>query len=245
MTVAEDEIVDRGLTEVFARAVSSDALELERVARPGVQPKVSASMVSTPVVTTAGPAILKLNPQADYPKLVENEHFFLSMAAKYRLRTEQIARSLSETAEAGGGSGPLALRRVMQLVAFSYLIGKGDLRAKNFSARAAPTGSWEVSAAYDLVSTQPYLGWRDPMALDLFGRAGRMDRRHLVDAGRRLGLPERATQGVLDRLVERAEPWPERVGRIGFGERTTELLTGLMRRRLSELGGSGSGDRSG
>jgi len=287
-TVAEDRIPTLGLAEVFARAVTPDPVDLERIALPGVQAKVSAAMVSTPISTTAGPAILKLNPDRGYPRLVENEDFFLTMAAdcglvvpqhrlvvdragstgllvarfdrspvqggfrrlaqedacqllgaypaaKYRLRTETVARTLADVVESGLGSGPVALRRSFELVTFSYLIGNGDLHGKNFSARMAPSGIWELSPAYDLVSTQPYLGWRDPMALDLYGRANRFDRRHLVESGARLGLPERAVTRMLDQIADRAEPWLDRVERIGLGERPTELLGELMRMRLAEL----------
>lgn len=292
-TVSEEQIGSLRLSDVFARAISPAPLELERVALPGVQAKVSAAMLSAPVLTATGPAILKLNPERDYPRLVENEHFFLLAAAdcglvvpehrlvtdrdgnpgllvarfdrvatatgsvgrlaqedgcqllgaypaaKYRLKTERIAAAVSDTAEAGLGSGPLALRQVLLLVVFSYVIGNGDLHAKNFSARQSPAGTWEASPAYDLVSTQPYLGWRDPMALDLYGRANRLDRRHLVESGARLGLPERAVTRLIDQVVQGVRPWADRVDRIGFGERATELLGAFLRRRLAEV----SGDR--
>ena len=289
-TVAEDQIPTLSLAEVFSRAVTPDPLDLERVALPGVQAKVSAAMLSTPISTATGPAILKLNPDRGYPRLVENEHFFLAMAAdcglvvpehrlvvdragstgllvarfdripadgrthrlaqedgcqllgaypaaKYRLRTEVVARVVADVVETGLGSGPLATRRLLELVTFSYLIGNGDLHGKNFSARQAPSGIWELSPAYDLVSTQPYLGWRDPMALDLVGRANRLDRRHLVESGARLGLPERATTRVIDQIANRAEPWLGRLDRIGLDERSTELLRELLRTRLAGLRG--------
>ncbi|MFL6130027.1 MAG: type II toxin-antitoxin system HipA family toxin [Mycobacteriales bacterium] len=288
-TVVEDRIPTLDLADVFSRAVTPDPVDFERIALPGVQAKVSAAMVSAPINTTAGPAILKLNPDRGYPRLVENEHFFLTMAAdcglvvpehrlvvdrtgstgllvarfdrtpeqgggfsrlaqedacqllsaypaaKYRLNTETVARTLADVVETGLGAGPVALRRVFELLTFSYLIGNGDLHGKNFSARMAPSGTWEVSPAYDLVSTQPYLGWRDPMALDLYGRANRFDRRHLVESGARLGLPERAVARVVDQIADRAEPWLDRVDRIGLGERPTELLRELIRTRLAEL----------
>ena len=123
------------------------------------------------------------------------------------------------------------------LVAFSYLIGNGDLHAKNFSAAVRTDGTWGASPAYDLVSTQPYLGWRDPMALDLYGRANRLDRRHLVESGRRLGLPDRAVVRMLDQLVERAAPWVDRVAGIGLEERPTQLLADLLRRRIADIAG--------
>ena len=75
------------------------------------------------------------------------------------------------------------------------------------------------------------------MALDLFGRANRLDRRHLVESGARLGLPERATIRVIDQIANRAEPWLGRLDRIGLDERSTELLRELLRTRLAELRG--------
>jgi serine/threonine-protein kinase HipA len=289
-TVAEEDIGSVRLADVFARAVSPDPLDLERIALPGVQAKVSASMVSAPVVTSVGPAILKLNPERDHPRLVENEQFFLSMAgacgltvpdhrlvvdrdgfsgllvarfdrvvgpggirrlaqedgcqllgaypaAKYRLKTERIATAVAAAAEEGYGSAPLALRDVLLLVAFSYLIGNGDLHAKNFSAALRADGAWGASPAYDLLSTQPYLGWRDPMALDLYGRANRLDRRLLIESGGRLGLPDRAVNRMLDQLVERAAPWVGRVEEIGMEERPTQLLAGFLGRRIAEIAG--------
>jgi serine/threonine-protein kinase HipA len=289
--LAEDRVGEADLAEVFARATSTSSGPLERVALPGVQAKVSAAMASTPIRTTTGPAILKLNPPGDYPCLVQNEDFFLSMAgdcglptpvhrlvhdregragllvarfdrvrgadgtfrrlaqedacqllgvypaAKYRLKTEHVAWTLAETVADGDGSGPLALRRVLELVAFSYLIGNGDLHGKNFSARLGPAGAWEVTPVYDVLSTQPYLSWRDPMALDLYGRANRLVRGHLLEAARRLGLPERAMAPALDRICTGAEAWVDRVAEIGFDERTTDLLAGLLQTRLGELRG--------
>lgn len=274
---------------VFARATSTDPGELDRIALPGVQIKVSASMMSTPLRTTSGPAILKLNP-AERPSLVENEYFFMKMAgscgipsatchllrdragqpgllverfdrvvagktvrrlaqedacqvlgrypaAKYRLRLEEVSGALGDAVEAGNGSGPLALRRVIEIAAFSYLIGNGDLHGKNLSARQAPSGLWEVTPAYDLLSTQPYLGWRDPMALPMYGRANRLTRRWWLDAAVRLGLPERAVARALDRIIAASELWLDRLPDIGLDERATSRLRGLISARRDELAG--------
>jgi serine/threonine-protein kinase HipA len=280
---------DVDLAEVF-RQVTAPSTDLGRIALPGVQVKVSAAMISTPLATTTGPAILKLNPPREFPRLVENEHFFLRMAdacglptpghalvhdrtgnagllverfdrvvtdgnvrrlaqedacqllgaypaAKYRLKTETVTSVIADTVRAGDGSPPLAVRRVLELVAFSYLIGNGDLHGKNFSVRQSPGGSWEVTPVYDLVSTQPYLSWQDPMALDLFGRANKLDRAHLVWAFERLGLPRRASERTLDRICEAAPPWIERVGEIGFDTATTARLAAYVTAKLSELQG--------
>ena len=275
---------------VFARAVSIDPEQLDRIALPGVQVKVSAAMISAPIGTTAGPAILKLDPD-QYPRLVANEDFFLTMAgacglkvpkhallhdrsghaallvdrfdrqpasggparrlpqedacqvlgrypaAKYRLSFEQAAAGLAGAVELAGGSRPLALRRILEIAAFSYLIGNGDLHGKNLSIRQAPTGVWEVTPAYDLLSTQPYTGWRDPMALPMYGRANRLSRRWWLDAASRLQVPERAVSKALDRIVDASEPWLDRVHEIGFDEQITDRLRDLIAARRGELSG--------
>jgi serine/threonine-protein kinase HipA len=41
----------------------------------------------------------------------------------------------------------LALRRILETAAFSYLIGNGDLHGKNLSIRLTPAGRWEVTPA--------------------------------------------------------------------------------------------------
>ncbi len=276
--------------EVFARATSTDPDQLDRVALPGVQVKVSAAMISAPVGTTKGPAILKLNPEG-YPHLVENEHFFLGLAAecglpvpnhqllpdragrlgllverfdrvvspgeplrrlaqedacqvlgrypaaKYRLTFQEVAAALGGAVEVAGGSRPLALRRILETAAFSYVIGNGDLHGKNLSIRQAPSGLWETTPAYDLVSTQPYLGWQDPMSLPMYGRANRLTRRWWLDAAQRLGLAERAMTRSLDRIVTGGRSGLERLHEIGFDEQTTNRLRELIAQRCTELAG--------
>jgi len=275
---------------LFARLTSPDAGGLDRVALPGVQVKASAAVLSTPLGTTAAPAILKLDPPG-WPELVANEHFFLTMAAgcglpvpehrlvhdgagragllvtrfdrvagsvgparrlaqedacqvlsrypaaKYRISLQEAATALAGAVDSGGGSRPLAVRRVLEIAAFSYLIGNGDLHGKNLSVRQTPDGVWEVTPAYDLLCTQPYMGWSDPMALEMYGRANKLGRRWWLDAAGRLGIPPRVVERSLDRITAAAGDWIDRVGEIGFDDATTERLAQLLSRRRAELMG--------
>ena len=279
------------LQRLFEQAVDPAGVGRDRHALPGVQPKVSASMVSAPMRTSVGPAVLKLTP-SEYPRLAENEDFFLRMAAacglpvpehrllhddagrsallvrrfdrevgpggttarrlaqedacqllgvypssKYRLKTEDVVRRCQEVVAAGDGSPALAGRRLLELVAFSYLVGNGDLHGKNVSVRWVPGRGAEVTPVYDVLSTQPYLSFADPMALSFYGWANRLTRVHLLEAGVRLGVPERALASALDRVVGTAEPWVDRVGEIGLPDRLTGRLADLLRARRSELAG--------
>ncbi|MCP3811711.1 type II toxin-antitoxin system HipA family toxin [Mycobacteriaceae bacterium Msp059] len=263
--------------EKLTGSVSADPVGLA-----GVQPKVSAGMVSAPTQTRSGPAILKLNP-VEYPLLVENEHFFMTMAAacglrsattsllhdaegrsallvtrfdragatriaqedacqvagiypasKYRITTEAAITGLAEACARGGGSKVAATAELLKTVVFSWLIGNGDLHGKNLSIYDLD-GVWQPTPAYDLLCTQPYAGWRDPMALNLFGCANRLSRANFVDAGERLGIRARATTRMIDELIDAANDWPDRCGQIGFGDRQTELLADMLRTRLGSL----------
>jgi serine/threonine-protein kinase HipA len=119
-------------------------------------------------------------------------------------------------------------------VVFSWLIGNGDLHGKNLSIYAAQ-GFWQPTPAYDLLTTQPYAGWKDPMALTLYGRANKLNRTHFMDAAVRLGLRERATSRMIDSIVDAAGEWPDRCEEIGFTDRQTELLTDMLRSRIETL----------
>ncbi|MCX4095297.1 type II toxin-antitoxin system HipA family toxin [Nocardia sp. alder85J] len=272
---------------LFSQATSADADGFDRTGLPGVQVKVSAQMISTPVATNRGPAILKLNPP-DHPFLVENENFFLDMAAgcgilvprhqlaadcrgrtalfvdrfdrvverggvrklaqedacqvsgrypaaKYRISLQEAMKALADAVAAGGGSYPVAIVRMLEIAAFSYLIGNGDLHGKNLSIRQNPDGLWEVTPAYDLLTTQPYLSWNDPMALPLYGRDGRLTHRWWIEAAHRLGVAERAVKRGLARIVDAAEPYVGRVSDIGFDEKSTHRLRQMINQRREEL----------
>jgi len=74
--IAIDEIGDAS----FADLLTELGIRAQRMALPGVQDKTSAAMINLPVARAGERFILKLNPTNDYPKLVENEAFFLGAA---------------------------------------------------------------------------------------------------------------------------------------------------------------------
>ncbi|WP_343572115.1 type II toxin-antitoxin system HipA family toxin [Mycobacterium sp.] len=273
---------DTDFQMVYAKLTGS--IDADPVGLAGVQPKVSAAMRSTSAQTRSGPAILKLNP-AQYPQLVENEHFFMRMAAacglrvavtsllhdangrsallvkrfdrvgttrlaqedacqvadlypasKYRIKTEAALSQLGEACARGGGSKVTTIAELLKTVAFSWLIGNGDLHGKNLSIYE-PDGVWQPTPAYDLLCTQPYAKWKDPMALTLYDRANRLSRADFVVAGERLGLRSRATEKMLDALVDAATLWPSRCEQIGFALRQTELLAEMLHARITSLKG--------
>ena len=271
---------DTDFRAVFEKLTGS--VDADPVGLAGVQPKVSAAMLSAPAQTRSGPAILKLSP-VQYPRIIENEHFFMAMAAacglrvaptlllhdaegrsallvtrfdragpkriaqedacqvagiypasKYRIKAETAITALADACARGGGSKPAAVLELLKTVVFSWLIGNGDLHGKNLSIYN-PDGVWQPTPAYDLLCTQPYTRWRDPMALNLYGRANRLTRADLVKAGERLGLRTRAITRMIDAIVVVAQDWPDKCGAIGFDDRQTKLLEQMLRTRIDSL----------
>ncbi len=260
---------------LFAQSVES----ADEPAIPGVQEKLSPSVISFPFATVGRRWILKLNPK-DKPLLVENEHFFMAMAAacgfdvaktqlvrdrdnaagllvarfdrrregrqwlgvhqedacqflnrypadKYTLKTGDIVQALQVC------DAPTAERaRLIDLVAFSYLVGNGDLHGKNISLSAARQ-SLQLSPVYDVLTTRPYKDLK--LALKVEGRDDNLKRAHLVELGRRFHVPSKAIAARLDKLLRLAHPFIAQVKEIGFEPRLTKQLVDLMKKRFADL----------
>jgi serine/threonine-protein kinase HipA len=73
------------------------------------------------------------------------------------------------------------------------------------------------------------------MALNLFGRANRLNRANFLEAADRLGLRSRAPRRMIDDIVDAAQNWPERCAEIGFPARQTDLLSGMLLSRIASL----------
>ncbi|MFL5322405.1 MAG: type II toxin-antitoxin system HipA family toxin [Myxococcaceae bacterium] len=284
-TLKAARLEDSSFAELLAQSLSRIDQRSDAVV-PGVQEKISASMVSFPVGTLSRRAayILKLNP-ADKPGLVENEHFFMRMAKdcglsaaetklvrdrdgatgllvsrfdrrwskaagrlervhqedgcqlldrypadKYRIPTAELAEALSLCA------APLQQRlRLVELLTFSWLICNGDLHAKNVSViyQTAISG-YELSPAYDLISTLPYGDRR--MALKLDGKDDGWTRALLVRFAERFGVSTRAVKLSLDRLCDETAHWTSRLDELGLPAKKTADLRRTMDRRRGALG---------
>lgn len=112
--------------------------------------------------------------------------------SKYSLEFSDIMRRLHELE-----APKAALMDALRLYVFSYVIGNGDLHAKNISIQRDPSsGSWSLTPAYDLLSTLPYKGVlseAERMALALHDEAfGRFTRDEFVRFGGEYGLPSEA-----------------------------------------------------
>lgn len=274
---AELDLAEVSFHELFQRSLETAT----EPAVPGVQAKLSPSVISFPFATRGKRWILKLDP-SDTPGLVRNEAFFMGMARacgldvartklvadqtgaagllverfdrqranrrwvgvhqedacqlldrypadKYRLSINDVAKAFSRSAAAP----TVEVLRLVELVAFSFVIGNGDLHAKNISLLGGD-GALQLSPAYDLLSTRPY-GDRQ-LALMLDGRNDKLTRKHFIEFGLRFGVATKALEARLDRLTDRARPFIDDVKTLGLDAKRERQVRELMTNRLDAIG---------
>lgn len=288
-TEAPPPVLDLGaLDHVSFAEVLQHSLDYQRGGErrliPGVQPKVSAAVITLPVRLRRGAraeAMLKLEPK-ELPRLVANEHFFMTMARRCGLEVADVAvvhdqvgasgllvtrfdrqadappqrlhcedgcqfldrypadkyrLTFKDVAEGVRGLATAArpeLVKLLQLLAFSYLIANGDLHARNVSLLVDEHGLVRLAPAYDLLATLPYGDRR--LAMKVLGRDDNLTRAHLVQLGHQLGLAPPVVSEMLEALCDAAPGFIARLGEIGFAARPTRHLERVMRKRRDELG---------
>ena len=152
-------------------------------------------------------------------------------ADKYRVSINDIARRLLEVTS----SREASIMDLVKQVAFSWIIGNGDMHSKKYSVQWLKEEKLVMPApVYDVVSTIPY-PLDQHMALKLDGRDANLRGRFLVEFAARFGVPESMTQRRLNMLSERVAPHIAGASVIGFDDATTGQLIAEMNRRLENL----------
>lgn len=151
-------------------------------------------------------------------------------ADKYSVHFGDLTKAIVDVT-----SAPVVeVRKLLHLLAFSYVVGNGDLHARNVSVLRTLDGWVELSPVYDVLSTVPY-GDRS-LALKIDGRDDNLKRRTFVEFGERFGVRKAATTSMLDALCHDMTPWIDGVDAIGLSPRKAEALQRLMKKRRRDLG---------
>ncbi len=148
---------------------------------------------------------------------------------KYRLSLREIAEGIAKFSM----SPIIEIRRLIELYVFSYLIGNGDLHAKNVSLLEDTRGRIRLSPVYDMVSTLPY-GDRK-MAIKLGAKDDNFRLKDILDFGRQNKLPERAVQASIEKLIRGATQVISRVREIGLSEKQSADLERTFAERAGKL----------
>lgn len=270
---------------ILTQEIKRGSKESYKSALPGVQNKLSASMISLPLrlKQSRKQYILKLTPPK-IPLLVENEYHFLEIARfcgidvnesklvkdatgktgllvtrfdrkylsktggyrkfhledacqflnqypseKYRLTHRDIAEGIQQFSSVPA----LDILSYLKLVAYSYLIGNGDLHGKNISLIVTEDNLTRLSPAYDLLSTIPY--GDEKLTLKFEGRDDNLKRRDFINFANRYKISEKACNKMLDELGDRLESTLNKIEQIGFSERKINHLKKIILKRMGEI----------
>jgi serine/threonine-protein kinase HipA len=117
-------------------------------------------------------------------------------------------------------------------------MGNADLHLKNFSLYCPGEDRWQLSPAYDLVSTALVLpDDKDEIALTLNGKKSRLTKGDWLTLARKLGIAPKVLENLLRRLLG-ALPLVEEICRASFlpSEQQDAFLARWQERadRLSE-----------
>ena len=152
-------------------------------------------------------------------------------ADKYRISYQEVCSGIQELATAP----QIEILKAIQLYIFSYLIGNGDLHAKNISLQTdSQTQRIQLTPAYDLICT--YLYKDQKMALKLDGRDSNIKRKHIINFGQRFDIPAKALHQSLDKMLGHITKNKDLLLRIPqLTDKDKKLLNSMLTRRTKEL----------
>ena len=150
-------------------------------------------------------------------------------ADKYRLSMKDIADALIKISNAP----QIEILNVLRQYAFSYLIGNGDMHAKNISLQTLEDETITLTPLYDLICTAIYGDFH--MALKIDGRDANIKRRTIVDFAKRYGISEKAINSSLDALLTRFSKHYECLFLIEMDGKKKLFLRNMITERMNDF----------
>lgn len=146
--------------------------------------------------------------QEDFAQITGRTKYTHGEAYKYDGSYEEIGLLIKKFVAAALP----ALEKFFQLVVYNYVISNGDAHLKNFSLLRHDDGEYQLSPAYDLLSTVIHNPLEADTALDLY--AGDIDsdyysaygsygRPNFMALAKKLGLAEKRAERIIDAFAEK------------------------------------------
>ncbi len=149
---------------------------------------------------------------------------------KYVIPFKEIADEISRIA----ATPEIEILNLMKLKAFSYLIGNGDLHAKNISLyQKSATEPIRITPFYDLVCTALYGDQK--MALLFLGKNENLKKINFIQFGLLYGIPEVATVSMLSKLTRLFAKNYDIIFSFPLAKEKNKFLKLLFTKRLNNL----------
>ena len=142
---------------------------------------------------------------------------------KYRGSVEKIGKLVRQFTTNKG----YEQQRLFELVLFCYLTGNTDMHLKNYALIENPLGQYELSPAYDLLSTLLVLLDEEESALTINGKKNRLKCTDFDNLAKSLQINEKTVTAIYQRFAKILPTWQECIER--------SFLSDEMKKQYSDL----------
>jgi serine/threonine-protein kinase HipA len=155
--------------------------------------------------------------QEDFAQLLSRSEQTHGKTFKYEGTYEEIGELIKKYVAAS----PPALEKYFKLIVFNYIISNGDAHLKNFSLIRNEKGEYQLTPAYDLMSTVIHSPTESDTALSLYHgdvkssfyqRYGFYGKSDFLELSKRLGIVEKRAERIIHELINRNETVIELAG---------------------------------
>ena len=151
---------------------------------------------------------------------------------KYKGSHEQIAKLILRYSSAP----KLDLALFWEIVLFSWITGNSDMHLKNFSMYSPIPNNYQLSPAYDLLSTLLVLpSDTDELALTLNARKKKIKLQDFVTAVTNSGLDEKVFQNMLKKFRAAEDEWYDWIERSFLPQEMKTAYIQLIKERMNRL----------
>ena len=142
---------------------------------------------------------------------------------KYRGSVEKIGKLVRQFTTNKG----YEQQRLFELILFCYLTGNTDMHLKNYALIENALGQYELSPAYDLLSTLLVLSDEEESALTINGKKSRLKRTDFDNVAKSLQINEKTVAAIYQQFAKILPTWQQWIER--------SFLPAEMKKQYSDL----------
>jgi serine/threonine-protein kinase HipA len=151
---------------------------------------------------------------------------------KYKGSHERIAKAIGQYSAVA----KLDLSKYWEQVLFSWIVGNADMHLKNYSLYSPDGRDYQLTPAYDLLSTALVLPEdTEELALTLCGRKRKFTRQNFISAMTESGLNEKVCTNIFKNFERVAPRWHDFIRRSFIPAEMQDRYISLINSRLDRL----------
>lgn len=151
---------------------------------------------------------------------------------KYKGSYEQVARLINSNSS----TPKLDVVNFWEQVVFSWLTGNADMHLKNFSLYSPQKGNYNLTPAYDMLSTTLVMPEdTEELALTLNGKKRKIRRSDFETAMHSTGLEEKIIGNIFARFIKSADKWYNFIDISFLPDEMKELYKVILKERIDRL----------